>query len=65
MIINSVKTMSDFLNMIPPSLREAMEFQNMPEMSEEYKARIMDLLGRERPESEEPIKTSRCKENSK
>lgn len=57
--------MSDFLNMLPPSLREAMEFQNMPEMSEEYKGRIMDMLGRERPESEEPIKTSRCKENSK
>lgn len=57
--------MSDFLNMLPPSLREAMELQNMPEMSEEYKARIMDLLDRERPEPEEPTKTSRCKENSK
>ena len=55
--------MSDFLNMLPPSLREAVELQNMSEMSEEYKARIMNLLGRERPE--EPIKTSRCKENSK
>ena len=57
--------MSDFLNMLPPSLREAVELQNMPEMSEERKARIMDLLGRERPEHEEPTKTSRCKENSK
>ena len=57
--------MSDFLNMLLPSLREAVELQNMPEMSEEYKGRIMDMLGRERPEPEEPTKTSRCKENSK
>lgn len=60
--------MSDFLNMLPPSLREAVELQNMPnmpEMSEEYKGRIMYMLGRERPEPEEPTKTSRCKENSK
>ena len=57
--------MSDFLNMLPPSLREAVELQNIPEMSEEYKARIMYMLGRERPEPEEPTKTSRCKENSK
>ncbi len=56
--------MSDFLNMLP-SLRDAVELQNMPEMSEEYKARIMDMLGRERPDDGEPIKTSRCKENSK
>lgn len=57
--------MSDFLNMLLPSLREAVELQNMPEMSEEYKGRIMDMLGRERPEPEEPTKTSGCKENSK
>ena len=36
--------MSGFLNMLPPSLREAVELQNMPEMSEEYKGRIMDML---------------------
>ena len=55
--------MSDFLNMLPPSLREAVELQNMSEMSEEYKVRIMNLLGRERPQ--ESTKISRCRENSK
>lgn len=52
--------MSDFINQLPPSFREALEQQKMPEMSDEEKARLLDRIFRERPEKDEEFtKTKR------
>lgn len=54
--------MSDFINQLPPSLREVLEQQQMPEMSEDFRARLKRQFGLEIPKDEEFTKTRRAKD---
>lgn len=54
--------MSDFINQLPPSFREALEQQQMPEMSEDIRAKMQRLLGLGIPE-EEFTKAKRAKDD--
>lgn len=57
----------DFINNLPPSMREALELQQTPEMQEELKIKMkkfLDMGSIERPENEdECTKASRAKDD--
>lgn len=56
-------TKEAIMKILPPDLREVYENAEVPDMSDDFKARLVSAITRERPEDEEFTKTQKAKNN--